>query len=186
MKAKKSNKKSEWKEVDPQAIIKADAEIVLKTIYQVTTKTASQLAEEAKMDLSLAQKALDYLVKEGKIRRIDNPPYNNEPVYTSLNENMQRVDCMPLIKVAAGVVWHCLGKHGMLTHKGIEEETGLDIQFIGMAIGMLAYEGKLRMFENTKTKEDAFCLTDAEQKIFNKHKKPKQKLDSGNIYVSLK
>lgn len=186
MKTKKGIKKSEWREIDPTATISADADIILKTVYEITTKTVTQLANELKMDLPLAQKALDYLVKENKIRRIDNPPYSKEPVYTISKENIHGTDCMPSIKLAADVAWHCLGKNGRLTEKEISEETGLDMQFTGMAVGCLAVEHKVRMFENTRTKENAFCLTDAQQKIYKKHKKPKQRPDSGNLYVSIK
>jgi len=158
MKAKRTGKKSEWREVDPKVVMGGHADIVLKNIYQFTTKTASQVAKELKMDLSLVQEGLDYLVKEGKIGRIDKTPYYNEPVYRIINKEMPGVDRKEVRQVVMGVVRRCLEKHGRLRDIEIEKETGLSMEYNGMAIGGLAYEGKIRMFQNTKTKDEAFCL----------------------------
>lgn len=173
MKTKRINKESEWQELDPKTVIGANADIVLKNIYELTTKTATQLARELKMDLSLAQKALDYLVKEGRIKRIDKIPYYDEAAYTAVNEERRETHSNGGVNVAARIVWHCLGKHGRLVDKEIGKETGLGQDYTGMAIGWLACEGKLRMFRNTRTEEEAFCLTAAQQKIYNRRKKKK-------------
>jgi len=168
----KSNpiKQPEWREVDPKVVIGAYADKVLKTIYQWTTKTVSQIAQGTGYDLPLVRKSLDYLIKQGRVRCIEKPPHTNEPVYLTIREERPgRTDCRDIIQVAAGVVWHCLGEYGRQTPDQIKHRTGLSLSYIAMATAWLAYEGRVRMFQHTRTKKQAYGLTAAQQKIYHKH-----------------
>lgn len=169
MKAKRSRKKSQWREVDVRAVIGSRADQIWESLYQSTVKTAAQLAKERGLDLSLTQQALDDLVQQGKIRCIKKSPDQTEPGYAiTIQAGQGMIDCQEAVRVAADVVWHCLGKYGRLTPDEITQETGLNMHYTGMALGYLAAQGRLKMFENTRTKHEAFCLTGAQQKIYRK------------------
>jgi ribosomal protein S25 len=169
MKAKRVSKKSAWQEVDVRAVMGAKAEQVWKSLYQATVKTAAQLAQESGLDLSVTQQAIDELVQQGKIRCIKETPDQAEPGYTMpIPAGQGIITYDEAIRVAADVVWHCLGKNGRLTYEVIQQETGLNMRYTAMAVGYLAAGNRLKMFENTRTKEEAFCLTAAQQKIYRK------------------
>ncbi len=166
MKAKRTRKKSPWREVDVRAVMEPRAKQVWKSLYQATVKTVAQLAQESGLDLSVTRQALDELLQQGKIRRIKKSPEQAEPDYTLALQPGQVID--EAVRVAADVVWHCLGKNGRFTHEEIQQETGLNPRYIAMAVGYLAAAGRLKMFENTRTRKEAFCLTRPQQKIYRK------------------
>ena len=85
--------------------------------------------------------------------------------------------------LTAGLLWGYLGKHGLVSVKRLEmdadeitayelkqlfKSSGKTKSYVQEAIGWLACEGKIMMFENTVTGEESFCLNQTEQEIHRK------------------
>ncbi|MBI4835101.1 MAG: hypothetical protein HY811_09830 [Planctomycetes bacterium] len=107
-------RKSEWEELDAWAVMRERADTLLKKLYKLTTRTASEISKGTKIDMDLTQKALDYLVEQGKINRFDDAPGYDKPVYGISPEKDKIATSNADMELAERVVWHCLGKKGRL------------------------------------------------------------------------
>jgi len=182
--AKKTARPPEWKEVDPKVVIGEPAGKIYEYLYKRTVWTVQRIAGETSIPPEIVKEQLDELVKIGKMDYLEKSLYN-EPAYAinyeqTEEEKKSAKDCRNKIGETAGKIWHCLGAEGKtakqcpIIEDQIEKRIGASHEYTCMGIGWLAAEGKLRMFENaaaTGSKKYAYCLTDAEQAIYNGLKK---------------